>query len=151
MKTFKLISLQVVEDEGFRDIELVDGLMINKEDEKQSWLIEVFTTPSYQDLFEKALQNQQEFIARAVISKKENDPVSFHINVRSVKKLESNVSIMLEGTLKRTSRRNYAEALLQELLEKGLNGDILLKEFKENMKNKPYLAVAEKKTTSDNR
>lgn len=148
MKTFKLVSLQVVEDDKIWDVELVDGLIINKEDEKQFWLIEVFTTPSYQDYFEKALQDQREFIIRAVISKKDNDPASFHIRVCSVKGFESNVSIMLEGTLKRNSRRSYAESLLQELVGKGLSGEVLLDEFKDKMKNKPYLSVAEKVTST---
>lgn len=139
MKTFKLISLEVVENDGLKNIELVDGLIINKEDEQNTWLIEVYTKPSNLDFFEKALQSQQEFIISAVISKKENDPVSFQIKARSVRKLDTNVSIMLQGTLKRTSRKNYAELLLEDLLDKGLSGDTLLSEFKAKLKNKPYL------------
>lgn len=139
MKTFRLISLEIVEDNSLKHIELVDGLIINKEDDQNTWLIEVYTTPTNFEFFEKALQSQQEFIVRAVISKKDNDPVSFHIKARSVRKLETNISIMLQGTLKRTSRKNYAELLLKDLMDKGLSGDTLLNEFKDKLKNKPYL------------
>jgi hypothetical protein len=151
MKTFKLVSFQVVDNETILDIELADGLIINKEDENNTWLIEVLTNSSHQDFFENAYQDQRDFIIRVVITKKENDPVSFHIKVCSVQKLENNISIMLKGTLKRNSRRNYAEVLLKELLDKGLNGDNLLGEFKEQMKNKPYLAISEKIISSGKR
>jgi ribosomal protein L11 len=146
MKTFKLVSVQCVDHDKFIDIELADGLIINKEDENNTWLIEVLTNSSHQDFFEKAYQDQRDFIIRVVITKQENDPVSFHIKVCSLQKLENNISIMLKGTLKRNSRRNYAEVLLKELLDKGLNGEDILSEFKEQMKNKPYLAISEKIT-----
>jgi len=43
MKTFKLVSLQFIEDQDAKDIDFIDGLIINKEDEKRTWLIELFT------------------------------------------------------------------------------------------------------------
>lgn len=148
MKTFKLISLEVFENNHFRNIELVDGLIINKEDERNTWLIEVYTKPNQTDFFEKALQSQQEQIIRVVISKEENDPVSFHIKTRTIKKLDKNVSIMLHGTLKRTSRKNYSETLLKDLLDQGLHGEMLLTEFKDRLKNKPYLTPSNSSTSS---
>lgn len=148
MKTFKLISLEVFENDIFREIELVDGLIINKEDEKNTWLIEIYTKPTQIDFFEKALQNQEDQMIRVVITKKDNDPVSFHIKTRSITKLEKNVSIMLQGTLKRTSRKNFSEILLKDLLDQGLYGETLLQEFKEKMKNKPYLTPTNNSTSS---
>lgn len=148
MKTFKLISLEVFENNHFRNIELVDGLIINKEDDKNTWLIEVYTKPDQTDFFEKALQSQEEQIIRVVISKEENDPVSFHIKARTIKKLDKNVSIMLHGTLKRTSRKNYSESLLKDLLDQGLHGEMLLTEFKDRLKNKPYLTPSNSSTSS---
>lgn len=148
MKTFKLISLEVFENGTFREIELVDGLIINKEDEKSTWLIEIYTKPDQIGFFERAMQNQEDRIIRVVITKKDNDPVSFHIKTRSITRLEKNVSIMLQGTLKRTSRKNYSEILLKDLLDQGLNGDTLLQEFKEKMKSQPYLTPMNNSTSS---
>ncbi|NMD70108.1 hypothetical protein HHO41_07380 [Bacillus sp. DNRA2] len=148
MKTFKLISIEVFDHDTFREIEMVDGLIINKEDEKNTWLIEIYTKPDQVDFFEKSLQNQEDQIIRVVITKKDNDPVSFHIQTRSITKLENNVSVMLHGTLKRTSRKNYSEILLKDLLDQGLNGETLLQEFQSKMKNKPYLTSINNSSSS---
>lgn len=148
MKTFKLISIEVFENDTFREIEMVDGLIINKEDEKNTWLIEIYTKPDQVDFFEKSLQNQDEQIIRVVITKKDNDPVSFHIRTRSITNLENNVSVMLQGTLKRTSRKNYSETLLKDLLDQGLNGESLMQEFKNKMKSKPYLTPINNSSSS---
>jgi hypothetical protein len=139
MKTFKLISLQIVDGADLTDIELQDGLIINKEDDLRTWLIEAYTKKSYRDYF----KDGEEMIVQVVISKKENDPASFQTKVHSVKEFENNISVLLEGTLKRT-RNEYAELVLDDLLKKGMSGDELLYEFKEKMKSRPRLAVVKK-------
>lgn len=138
MKTFKLISLQVVEENQLVDIPLEDGLIINKEDDQNSWLLEAYTDSLHYDFFQKAFVSQQELIVQVVISKKENDPAAFQTKVCIVKKMDKHVSILFEGKLKR-SKNNYAELLLDNLLHKGLGGDALMIEFKEKMKTKPRL------------
>ncbi|MFD2446736.1 YwpF-like family protein [Bacillus sp. CGMCC 1.16607] len=143
MKTFKLISLQVVEEYRLVDIALVDGLIINKEDDLNTWLIEAYTDLSHQHLFQQAFDRQQDLIVQVVISKKENDPAAFQTKVSSVKKLDDRVSILFQGKLKR-SKSNYAETLLDHLLDKGLSGDTLLMEFKDKMKSKPILKEVKK-------
>lgn len=65
MKTFKLISLQIVEGADLKDIELQDGLIINKEDDLSSWLIEAYISKSYLDYFKSG----DEMIVQVVISK----------------------------------------------------------------------------------
>jgi hypothetical protein len=140
MKTFKLISLDVLNNGKFHEVKLIDGLIIDKENEQNTWLIEVYTTPDQADFFEKNIPTGEPLIVRVVISKKDNDPVYFHIKNRSVRKLEKNMSIMLIGTIKH-SERNYPEQLLQKLLKKGLQGEKLFNEFKEKMKLRPFLAL----------
>lgn len=136
MKTFKLISLQIVEGADLKDIELQDGLIINKEDDLNSWLIEAYISKSYLDYFKAG----DEMIVQVVISKKENGPATFQTKVHSVKEFDKNMSVLLEGTLKST-RNAYAELVLDDLLKKGMSGDNLLSEFKEKMKSRPRLAV----------
>lgn len=136
MKTFKLISLQIVEGADLKDIELQDGLIINKEDDLSSWLIEAYISKSYLDYFKSG----DEMIVQVVISKKENGPATFQTKVHSVKEFDKNMSVLLEGTLKST-RNAYAELVLDDLLKKGMSGDNLLSEFKEKMKSRPRLAV----------
>ncbi|MCA1033439.1 MULTISPECIES: YwpF-like family protein [Bacillus] len=143
MKTFKLISLQVVEEDGLKEIALDDGLIINKEDEYSNWLIEAYTDKSYTRYFSDALDQQKELVVQAVITKKENDPAAFLTKVSSIKELENHISVLLEGSLKRT-KSDYAELLLDSLLQSGMEGDVLLNEFKTKMKSKPGLAAVKK-------
>lgn len=137
MKTFKLISLQIIDDSEAQDITLHDGLIINKEDERNRWLIEAYVDANYLDYFTKLLEADKETPAQVVISKKENDPASFTTRVLSVKKIDGRLSVLFEGFLKRS--KNYAELLLSSLIEKGLSGEELLNEFREKMMTKPKL------------
>lgn len=137
MKTFKLISLQIIDDSEALDITLHDGLIINKEDERNRWLIEAYVGANYHDFFTKLLESKKETPAQVVISKKENDPASFTTRVLSVKKIDGRLSVLFEGFLKRS--KNYAELLLSDLIDKGLSGEELLSEFREKMMTKPKL------------
>lgn len=137
MKTFKLISLQIIDDSEAQDITLHDGLIINKEDERNRWLIEAYVDANYQDFFTELLESEKETPAQVVISKKENDPASFTTKVLSVKKIDGRLSVLFEGFLKRS--KNYAELLLSDLIGKGLSGEELLSEFREKMVTKPKL------------
>ncbi|MCU1807233.1 YwpF-like family protein [Cytobacillus firmus] len=143
MKTFKLVSLQLVEKNGLIDIELDDGLIINKEDEKSIWLLEAFIDKSYLEYFKKRADDKDELTIQVVITKKENDPAAFQTKITSISELENHISILFEGSLKRT-KNDYAELLLQDLLDKGYIGDNLLDEFKDKMQSKPRLAAAKK-------
>jgi hypothetical protein len=146
MKTFKLVSFQVIEDNEVRDIELKDGLIINKEDDKNHWLLEAYTNQTHYDFFQDAFINQRDIIVQVVISKKENDPATFQTKVCIVKKIDQNLSILFKGTLKRT-KNHYAEILLDHLVHKGLTGDALMIEFKDKMKTKPRIENFDKTTT----
>ncbi len=143
MKTFKLISLQIFEEDGLRDIVLDDGLIINKEDDLSNWLIEAYVSKTYLDYFTAAEDAKNELTVQAVITKKENDPAAFTTTVSSVKELENHISILLQGSLRRT-KSDYAELLLDDLVQQGLDGEALLTEFKNKMKSKPRLAAAKK-------
>ncbi|PLR76185.1 hypothetical protein CU633_17145 [Bacillus sp. V3-13] len=143
MKTFKLISLQIVDGTDLIDIELDDGLIINKEDEKNTWLLEAYTDKSYYEFFQKLADQNKEVLVQAVITKKENDPAAFETAVHSVKQLETKMSVLLQGTLKRT-KKDYAELLLGSLLQSGLSGDELLNEFKEKMQSRPKIPASKK-------
>lgn len=137
MKTFKLISLQLVDDHGLTDIPIYDGLMINKEDEQNRWLMEAYMDSDQFDFFEKARTEGLEVTAHVVISKKGNEPAAFTMKVLAVRVINGRLSVLSQGSLKRMS--HYAELLLSELIENGLSGDALLREFREKMATKPKL------------
>lgn len=140
MKTFKLFSLEVVEDDNSVEVPLVDGLVLNKEDDRSTWLLEAYTDLNLYHYFLKIFEEKREIIIEAKITKKENAPAYFQMKVCSVLKFEHHISVLLEGHLRR-NKSDYSELLLDNLLQKGLEGQDLLTEFKEKMKSKPKLKV----------
>ena len=54
MKTFKLVSLQLVPEDGEPEtIEILDGLIINKENEASTWLIEALMSDAQYEFGQK--------------------------------------------------------------------------------------------------
>ncbi|TWD99400.1 YwpF-like protein [Neobacillus bataviensis] len=140
MKSFKLYSLDVVDDGNSVEIPLVDGLILNKEDEHSTWLLEAYTDLSLYDYFKKISEEDRDIIIEAVITKKENAPAYFQTKICSLIKFEKHLSVLFQGQLRR-NKSDYSELLLDSLIEKGLKGPELLKEFKEKMQSKPKIKV----------
>jgi hypothetical protein len=138
LKSFKLIALEVVEDGNSVEVPLEDGLIINKENESSSWLLEAYTDLTLYDYFKEIHEQNREIIVQAVITKADNDPAYFQTKIVTLNKFEDRMSVLFEGRLRR-KRSDYSELLLDSLLEKGLGGQALLVEFKEKMKSKPKL------------
>ncbi|SDN04106.1 YwpF family protein [Bacillus sp. OK048] len=140
MKSFKLVALEVIEDGKSVEIPLEDGLIINKENERASWLLEAYSDLSLYDYFKKIHVESREVIVQAVITKRDNDPAFFQTKIVSLTNFDQHISVLFEGQLRRT-RSDYSELLLDSLLEKGLGGQTLLDEFKDKMKSKPKLKI----------
>ncbi|HSU79850.1 MAG TPA: YwpF family protein [Candidatus Angelobacter sp.] len=140
MKSFKLYSLDVVDDGNSVEIPLVDGLILNKEDEHSTWLLEAYTNLSLYDYFKKISEEDRDIILEAVITKKENAPAYFQTKISSLIRFEEHISVLFQGQLRR-NKSDYSELLLDSLIEKGFKGPELLKEFKEKMKSKPKIKV----------
>nr|WP_295973127.1 YwpF-like family protein [uncultured Bacillus sp.] len=138
MKTFRLISLQIVEDVGLIDIHLDDGLIINKEDEQRNWVLEAYVSRSYEPYFSSLLDSKKNISMQIVISRKENDPAHVQGRPISIKELGEHVSVLFLCKMNR-SRNDYAEQLLTYLISQGLSGTDLLCSFKEKMVIKPML------------
>ncbi|MEH7522626.1 YwpF-like family protein [Bacillus sp. JJ1503] len=141
MKTFKLISLQVVEDDSLVDIDLIDGLIINQENDQNTWMLEAYVNNTYNDYFQKLSKQGEDIIVQVVITKKENSPAAFQIKIVTIKPLTDHISILFEGKLKKTNY-DYAEIVLKKLIDQGLTGDELLKEFKTILRGKPQITAA---------
>lgn len=143
MKTFKLVSLSVAVQDSLSDLPLADGLIINKEDENNSWLIEGYMDKSFYDFFKKAMDEQANLNVQAVITKKDNDPAPFLVKIKNINVFETHISVLMEGKLKMTKNK-YAESLLIDLVESGLTGKELISTFKEKMENKLGFAIEKK-------
>jgi hypothetical protein len=143
MKSFRLISLQIVDEENVTDIEIKEGLIINKEDASGNWLIEVFVDEKFIPYFEEACEEQMDIIVQVVITKKENDPAAFKSKVCTIKRINGNASILLRGSLTKI-KNDYPAMLLEYLLEQGFTGDDLLREFREKIVSRPKIVLPKK-------
>ena len=142
MKTFKLVKLQIVEGENIRNFPLIDGLIINKEDDKQTWILEAFLPDDEIDYFKKIQQKREDLEVLAVISNPQNDPASLYAHVHEVRHIGEKISVLFSGHL-RNRRNEYAEELLNHLVSRSdLSGEDLLNEFRSQMKARPRLKKA---------
>ncbi|WAA09683.1 YwpF family protein [Fervidibacillus albus] len=134
MKTFKLIDFQMEnKEQKIVDIPLTDGLIINKENDRNTWLIELFVEEKNQKPFEEFTEND-EIPVQVIITKQENNPAFFTMKLVSQKKIDSFYSILLEGKLSKPPF-SFAEQLLESLIEKGLTGSNLLSSFQERIRS----------------
>lgn len=147
MKTFKMLSLAVVEEEQLIDYPLHDGLIINQENAQRSWVLEMLVDQKHEAVFLNMKQLKHVYDVKVVISYPGNEPATFEVIIHAVKKIGDHVSILMKGTLKR-ARRKYAETLLSELLEDGLEGEHLLQRFESDMRTRPVLRKDETKSSS---
>lgn len=134
MKTFKLLQLEV---QG-QELPLEDGVIINQENSRQSWLLETFITEDLTAFLTPLLEQQTVIDARAVISFPDNEPAPFQLVVRAIKPIDGRFSVLFSGKLV-ARRGQYAEQLLTSLLSKDLTEQELLTQFKTGMRNRPRL------------
>ncbi|GIO22376.1 YwpF family protein [Oceanobacillus sp. J11TS1] len=131
MKTFKLRKLVILDyDKGLEgtEVNLIDGLIINREDDQNTWLIEGFIDRSYWDYFEN--KQHEELMVQATITKNTNEPASFITKMKEMHEIGNQMNVMLMGKLIDKQKKDV-EDLLTALVEKGYEGEKLIKKFKE--------------------
>ncbi|WP_010096848.1 YwpF family protein [Ornithinibacillus scapharcae] len=134
MKTFLLKSLQIMERIGDdihkKDFNLLDGLIINREDEKNTWLVEALLDADYINYFKELKEKRDQVMIEVNITKLTNPPVMFRTTIDSINKVGNHISIIFTGTII-DKRNRKMEELLAELIEKGYEGEELLEKFKQ--------------------
>ncbi|WP_301107073.1 YwpF family protein [Sporosarcina sp.] len=138
MKTFKMISVEVMQDDGVLPFPLYDGIIINQENSHRLWVLELFIDEKYKDIMEKWKTEKTILTVRVVISYPGNEPASFIVAVEDWSQIGERISVLMKGRLER-ARSKYAEHLLEQLLEDGLEGDALLEQFETAMWDRPKL------------
>ncbi|MFN7252774.1 MAG: YwpF family protein [Anaerobacillus sp.] len=137
MKTFKLCSLVLLLDNDIEpnEIPLVAGLIINKEEVQKNWLIEAVVTEKQETYFRKLLETQEKFMVEATITKKSNAPATFVCTVKSINKINNNLSVLLDGLLV-VKEDDFSDMILRSILEEGFEGEEIFKEFKRRKKDR---------------
>ncbi|MGG3449036.1 YwpF family protein [Domibacillus aminovorans] len=137
MKTFKVAEFFLEKEEISHKIPLKDGLIINREDEKQSWLIELFLDES-EELSIRRFHHISSLTARIAITDRGNDPAIFSVSMRGIQKLDHGISVLFDAQL-RQRRNHYTKQVLDSLLKQGLEGEELLNTFTDTIRKRPEI------------
>ncbi|RSK28884.1 hypothetical protein EJF36_19495 [Bacillus sp. HMF5848] len=134
MKTFKLVSLLVSSPDRIA-VPLIDGLIINKLDGENNWLIEILTTKELRGFFQAINDQNLELTIRATISKPDNDPAKLKGKIHSISLMETNMSILIHAQMV-GEKTQFSEAILADLIHDGLEGEELLQQFSAKLHEK---------------
>ncbi|MFC3039921.1 YwpF family protein [Virgibacillus xinjiangensis] len=134
MKTFKLKSLDIMKHEADDivqdEISLLDGLIINREDAENRWLIELYTNQSYLHFFNSLYESGDEIIVQGKITKETNQPATFIASVIEVNEIADNMNVLLIATMV-DRQKNKIDEMLTLLINEGYEGEELLRKFKD--------------------
>ncbi|QLK86501.1 YwpF-like family protein [Staphylococcus sp. 17KM0847] len=139
MKTFKAVRFQIVSNNSsVTEYELVDGVIINKENRGTGWLLEIVISDIHREQMEYYKKHRTMLNIRVVITRPSNDPALFDATIKHITPLQDKISVIFECHIY-TLRQVYAESLLEQLVEEGLQGEELTKTFNRMMQSKPRL------------
>ncbi|MCS4487041.1 YwpF-like family protein [Staphylococcus americanisciuri] len=139
MKTFKAVRFQIVsENSSVTEYELLDGVIINKEDRGTGWLLEIVISDIHKEEMTEYMMNNALLNIRVVITRPSNDPALFDATIKHITQLQDKISVIFECHIY-TLRQVYAENLLEQLVAEGLEGEALTKTFNRMMQSKPRL------------
>lgn len=138
MKTFKMLSFDLISENGGQNIPIIDGIVINQENSHKSWILELFISKEFQSTFQKFKASGEILEVHVIISFPDNEPAPFKVIVSDISEIGDRITVLLKGTII-TQRNKYAEQLLKMLLNENLPNDELLQRFKQGMRERPRL------------
>ncbi len=138
MKTFKMLSFDLMNEDGRLNIPIIDGIVINQETSHKSWILELFISKDFQSTFQKYKASEEVLEVRVIISFPDNEPAPFKVVVSDIREIGDRITVLLKGTII-SQRSKYAEQLLKMLLNENLPNEELLERFKKGMRERPRL------------
>lgn len=133
MKTFKLKQLIMMLDKDNqllkKRISFVDGLLIDREDDKDDWLIEVYLEKEYLSFFQ-TLEDESEILMQVKISKESNDPAFFVVSIIQIVNIFDRFSVLFKGKLLKRQMKDMV-TWVQQLIRKGYYGKQLIQQLKQ--------------------
>lgn len=100
MKTFKLAYVEISDGVVFTPYHLLDGLIINQEDEKQRWLIELFLNLDDFKVFENYLNQSTRLQINVKISRIDNNPAQLEGTIITLLELGNQISVLIDCKMK---------------------------------------------------
>lgn len=136
MKTFKLKMLEIIDEnaETYKPIQipLVDGLIINREDMENRWLIEAFTDKKHHDFFRNLKEKDKEIIVHVKITTDLNEKATCITTIIGLNEIGDKINVLFLGNMV-DQRTPKLEKVLNELIMNGNKGKSLLSKFKESL------------------
>ncbi|MGP4108814.1 YwpF-like family protein [Virgibacillus sp. L01] len=136
MKTFKLASLEILESQDSSMVQqsfpILDGLVINREDEQNRWVIEAYLLHNYYIFFQELKDKQEEVLVQVKITKESNEPATFITSLIGINEIGAHMNILFKGTIV-DQRKSIVEEKLKSLIDQGYSGDELLTKFKDDL------------------
>jgi len=119
------------ENESFKEqrVTFIDGLVIDREDDKDYWLIEVYMVKDYLELFQ-TLTNYDEILVKVKISKESNDPAYFITKVIKITPIIDDFTALLRGKLIKSQTKDVTTSL-NELITVGYDRRTIFSKLKE--------------------
>lgn len=133
MKSFKVIDMKIIQEQNFIVPEVKDGIIINMEYGDNPWIIEIVTAGDLSSILEKLKGQQLEMMV--TITRPSNAPAKFSARVMDINQMDDMISVVFKGAII-VQGPNYAEELLEFLVEEGYEGKTLINEFNSRMESK---------------
>ncbi len=136
MKTFKLASLEILDSQDSSMVQqsfpILDGLVINREDEQNRWIIEAYLLHKYYSFFQELKDKQEEVLVQVKITKESNEPATLITSLIGINEIGAHMNILFKGTIV-DQRKSIVEEKLKSLIDQGYSGDELLIKFKDDL------------------
>ena len=125
-----LKALDIIENDSRKKIELIDGLIINREDEENQWIIEAYIDQKYLSYFKELQDKNEGIIVEVKITKETNDPATFITSMIGLNEIGAQMNVLFKGTIAVDEYNSGVEKALKSLIDEGYQGEELLKRFK---------------------
>lgn len=133
MKSFKVIDMKIIQEQNFIVPEVKDGVIINMEQGDNPWIIEIVTDGDLSSILEKLKGSLLEMMV--TITRPSNAPAKFSAELMDINQMDDMISVVFKGSVI-VQGPNYAEELLEFLVEEGYEGTALINEFNSRMESK---------------
>lgn len=140
MKSFKIVDIRMQHENNYIVLDLLDGIIINKESGKDSWIVELAISEDFKDILENLVGTDVTLLIR--ITRTSNQPALFEGKFLEMNDINTGISLLFIGDIIQQDP-NYAENLLERLMEENYEGDALLNEFKARMDSKEDIKTSD--------
>ncbi|MFJ6414097.1 MULTISPECIES: YwpF family protein [Terribacillus] len=128
MKTFKLVELTLYPTDQVslneKEMKLSEGLIINKEEDNE-WVLEAVLGKADLESVQEISEDRKVLLAQVRITKPENRPAMFLVQVQEVNDLGDEGNVIMKGTLAREEKSELF-ASIKRMRQEGMEEEEIL-------------------------